>query len=153
MAKQDYYDILGVEKNCDEKTLKSAFRKLAKQYHPDHNSGNPEAEAKFKEVAEAYQVLTNKYIPQQEQHPMYHMRPMNPNDLFTHLFNHRAGFINLGRPHMFHQNMPGGVQIHVQNAPINQSSVTTHIINGQKIETITEICNGIVRKKTRITKL
>tara|TARA_Y100000590_G_scaffold452259_1_gene595057 strand:- start:39244 stop:40365 length:1122 start_codon:yes stop_codon:yes gene_type:complete len=57
MAKQDYYDILGVEKNCDEKTLKSAFRKLAKQYHPDHNSGNPEAEAKFKEISEAYERL------------------------------------------------------------------------------------------------
>lgn len=59
MAKKDYYNILGVDKSCDEKSLKTAFRKLAKQYHPDHNSGNPEAEAKFKEVSEAYERLKN----------------------------------------------------------------------------------------------
>ena len=53
MAKKDYYDVLGVEKNCDDKSLKSAFRKLAKEYHPDHNAGNPESEAKFKEISEA----------------------------------------------------------------------------------------------------
>ena len=59
MAKKDYYNILGVDKSCDEKSLKTAFRKLAKQYHPDHNSGNPEAEAQFKEVSEAYERLKN----------------------------------------------------------------------------------------------
>ena len=59
MAKKDYYDVLGVEKNCDDKSLKSAFRKLAKEYHPDHNAGNPESEAKFKEISEAYERLKN----------------------------------------------------------------------------------------------
>jgi len=59
MAKKDYYEILGVEKSCDDKTLKSAFRKLAKEYHPDHNAGKPEAEAKFKEISEAYERLKN----------------------------------------------------------------------------------------------
>jgi molecular chaperone DnaJ len=57
MEKKDYYEILGVTKNCDDKTLKSAFRKLAKEYHPDHNAGKPEAEAKFKEISEAYERL------------------------------------------------------------------------------------------------
>lgn len=59
MAKKDYYEILGVDKSCDDKTLKSAFRKLAKEYHPDHNAGKPEAEAKFKEISEAYERLKN----------------------------------------------------------------------------------------------
>ncbi len=59
MEKKDYYEILGVTKNCDDKTLKSAFRKLAKEYHPDHNAGKPEAEAKFKEISEAYERLKN----------------------------------------------------------------------------------------------
>ena len=59
MAKKDYYEILGVNKSCDDKTLKSAFRKLAKEYHPDHNAGKPEAEAKFKEISEAYERLKN----------------------------------------------------------------------------------------------
>ena len=59
MAKRDYYEVLGVDKNADDKTIKSAFRKLTKQYHPDLNPDNKEAEAKFKEVNEAYSVLSD----------------------------------------------------------------------------------------------
>ncbi|AGF73965.1 heat shock protein DnaJ [Bartonella australis AUST/NH1] len=55
--KFDYYEILGVTRGCDDKKLKSAFRKLAMQYHPDRNAGNKEAEQKFKEIGEAYEVL------------------------------------------------------------------------------------------------
>ncbi|MCB1380014.1 MAG: molecular chaperone DnaJ [Alphaproteobacteria bacterium] len=57
MAKRDFYEILGVGKNADEKELKSAYRKLAKQYHPDANPGDKTAEAKFKEISEAYDIL------------------------------------------------------------------------------------------------
>ena len=57
--KRDYYEVLGVDKGSDEQTIKKAFRKLAKQYHPDVNPGNPEAEAKFKEINEAYEVLSD----------------------------------------------------------------------------------------------
>ena len=57
MAKRDYYETLGVSRDADEKQLKSAFRKLAKQYHPDANPGDEKAEQKFKEIAEAYEVL------------------------------------------------------------------------------------------------
>ncbi|MCW1841646.1 molecular chaperone DnaJ [Prosthecomicrobium hirschii] len=57
MSKRDYYEVLGVSKTADEKDLKSAFRKLAMQFHPDRNPGNAEAEAKFKEINEAYDVL------------------------------------------------------------------------------------------------
>ena len=57
MAKRDYYEILGVQKGADEKALKSAFRNQAKKFHPDANPGNKEAEAKFKELNEAYDVL------------------------------------------------------------------------------------------------
>ena len=57
MAKRDYYDVLGVARSADEKDLKSAFRKLAMQFHPDRNPGDHEAEAKFKEVNEAYEAL------------------------------------------------------------------------------------------------
>lgn len=59
MSKRDYYDVLGVAKDCDGKALKSAYRKLAMKYHPDQNAGNTEAEAKFKEVGEAYAVLSD----------------------------------------------------------------------------------------------
>jgi molecular chaperone DnaJ len=57
MAKRDYYDILGVQRTADDKELKSAFRKLAKQYHPDARPGDHTADHKFKEINEAYDVL------------------------------------------------------------------------------------------------
>ena len=58
--KRDYYDVLGVSKNADASEIKKAYRKLALQYHPDKNPGNKEAEEKFKEAAEAYDVLSNE---------------------------------------------------------------------------------------------
>ena len=57
--KRDYYEVLGVDKSADDATLKKAFRKLAKKYHPDVNPGDAEAEKKFKEVQEAYAVLSD----------------------------------------------------------------------------------------------
>lgn len=57
MEYRDYYKILGVEKNASEKDIQSAFRKLARKYHPDMNPDNPTAEEKFKEINEAYEVL------------------------------------------------------------------------------------------------
>ncbi|MDQ0325336.1 molecular chaperone DnaJ [Rhodopseudomonas julia] len=57
MAKRDYYEVLGVGREADEKALKSAFRKMAMQYHPDRNPGDEEAEHRFKEIGEAYEVL------------------------------------------------------------------------------------------------
>lgn len=56
-AKRDFYEVLGIDKNADEATIKKAYRKLAKKYHPDMNKGNPNAEKIFQEVTEAYEVL------------------------------------------------------------------------------------------------
>ena len=57
--KRDYYEVLGVDKSADDATLKKAYRKLAKKYHPDVNPGDKEAEAKFKEATEAYTILSD----------------------------------------------------------------------------------------------
>jgi molecular chaperone DnaJ len=59
MAGKDYYQILGVNRNASEKEIKQAFRRLARKYHPDLNSGDKSAEAKFKEINAAYEVLSN----------------------------------------------------------------------------------------------
>ncbi len=56
---KDYYKILGIEPNADEQTIKQTYRKLARQYHPDVNPGNKDAADKFKEINEAYQVVSN----------------------------------------------------------------------------------------------
>lgn len=58
--KRDYYEVLGVSKGASEEEIKKAYRKMAKKYHPDMNPGDKEAEAKFKEANEAYEVLSNE---------------------------------------------------------------------------------------------
>lgn len=65
MAERDYYDILGVDHNAQPDEIKRAYRKLAMKYHPDRNPGDAEAESKFKEAAEAYEVLSDPARRQQ----------------------------------------------------------------------------------------
>ncbi|VDY44505.1 DnaJ protein [Salmonella enterica subsp. arizonae] len=59
MAKRDYYEVLGVSKTAEEREIKKAYKRLAMKYHPDRNQGDKEAEAKFKEIKAAYEVLTD----------------------------------------------------------------------------------------------
>ena len=59
MAKKDYYEVVGVSKSADDKEIKKAYKRLAMKYHPDRNQGDKDAEDKFKEVKEAYEILTD----------------------------------------------------------------------------------------------
>jgi molecular chaperone DnaJ len=91
MSKRDYYEILGVNKNATPEEIKKAYRKVAIQFHPDKNQGNKEAEEKFKEAAEAYEVLSDN--EKRSQYDRFgHQRPggggfrgqdMNMEDIFS----------------------------------------------------------------------
>ncbi|MEG2247657.1 MAG: DnaJ domain-containing protein, partial [Akkermansia sp.] len=60
MSKKDYYEVLGVSKDASESEIKKAYRKLALKYHPDRNPNEASAEEKFKELGEAYEILSNE---------------------------------------------------------------------------------------------
>ena len=89
--KRDYYEVLGVEKNASSDQIKSAYRKLALKYHPDKNPGDQEAEAKFKEAAEAYEVLSDS--DKRARYDRYGHEGVggaystNMNDIFAHFGN------------------------------------------------------------------
>jgi molecular chaperone DnaJ len=110
MAKRDYYEVLGVDKNATEDQIKKAYRTIAIKYHPDRNPGNKEAEEKFKEAAEAYDVL---HDPQKrQQYDQFGFNgpgasgfggfggaSMNMDDIFSmfgDIFGGRAGFGGFG---------------------------------------------------------
>ena len=99
MTKRDYYEILGVNRNSSTDEIKSAYRKLAMKYHPDRNPGNKESEEKFKECAEAYEVLSD---PQKKQrYDQFGHQGVNQggfsgfdniNDIFSHFGDIFGGF-------------------------------------------------------------
>ncbi|AUS95937.1 molecular chaperone DnaJ [Clostridium thermosuccinogenes] len=78
--KRDYYEVLGVDKNASDADIKKAYRKLAKKYHPDVNPGDKEAEAKFKEINEAYEVLSDSQ--KRAQYDQFGHAGMDPNNGF-----------------------------------------------------------------------
>lgn len=59
MSKRDYYEVLGVDRSTDEQDIKKAYRRIAMKYHPDRNPDDADADAKFKEATEAYEVLSD----------------------------------------------------------------------------------------------
>lgn len=99
MTKRDYYEILGVSRNSSNDEIKSSYRKLAMQYHPDRNPGNKEAEEKFKECAEAYEVLSDSQ--KRQRYDQFGHQGVdstgfhgfdNINDIFSHFSDIFGGF-------------------------------------------------------------
>lgn len=104
MAQRDYYEVLGVARDAAEDEIKRAYRKLALQNHPDHNPDNPEAEQRFKEAAEAYEILRDN--DRRARYDQYGHAGVNngggggftsAEDIFSHLFGDIFGFSSGGR--------------------------------------------------------
>lgn len=121
-SKRDYYEVLGIEKTADTDTIKRAYRKLAKKYHPDTNKEDPQAEEKFKEATEAYAILSDPEKRKQydqfgfeQQNPdgsyqEYHFDESDMDDILKNMFsNGFGGFHRHGFGQEFHT---GGFQSH-----------------------------------------
>lgn len=93
MAKTDYYKVLGVQKGVSHDEIKAAFKKLAKQYHPDRNPDNKAAEEKFKEISEAYEVLGDvEKRKRYDQFGSYDFGGRGPQDPFSQGYWQQGGF-------------------------------------------------------------
>src|ERR1017187_1447799 len=150
MAKRDYYEILGVTKSSSEQEIKKAYRQMALKYHPDKNPDNKEAEDKFKEAAEAYDVLSDpqkkaKYDQFGHQgvgNQGFESGNVNMDDIFSHF-----GDI-FGGQHPFESFFGGGQQAGQGRRYVNKG---TNLRIKVKL-TLQEIANG-VEKKIKVNKL
>lgn len=136
-----YYRILELNNNATQDEIKKAYKRLAIKYHPDKNSENKEeCEAKFKEISEAHEVLTNKDKYVNTNRVNFRTPNINPHDLFQQIFKDM---------HMQQSNVSINIP-NINNHSTVMRSSTIRIQNGKHIETIRETINGQTRETTVI---
>ena len=177
MDKNKCLQILELGANASPEDIKKAYKKMALKYHPDRQEQSlsaeekKQAEEKFKQISEAYELLMNpdKFNAMNNGHPGFGGGFVDPNELFAQIFrdmnmNHRQGhgqgqgqgqgqghghpFGNIFEMHM-NNGGNGGMPNGGMNNRVVQSSV--FFINGQKIEKVTEIINGVAHERTFIS--
>lgn len=120
--KRDYYEVLGINKGADDASIKKAYRQMAKKYHPDMNPGDKEAEAKFKEVNEAYDVLSD---PEKKQiYDQYGHDGLDPSSGAGQGFGGFGGFGGVDLGDIFGSFFGGGGSAERRNAPRRGDDIT-----------------------------
>ena len=123
--KRDYYETLGVDKSADDDTIKKAYRKMAKKYHPDMNPGDKDAEAKFKEVNEAYAVLSD--AEKKQIYDQYGHDGLDPSSGAGQGFGGFGGFGGMDFGDIFGSFFGGGARGERRNAPRRGDDITYRI--------------------------
>ena len=151
---RDYYEVLGVPRDADEATIKKSFRRLARELHPDVNAHDPEAEEKFKEAAEAYEVLSDEQRRQTYDaygHDGLKSGGFSPNfegfgsisDLFSAFFGQGGGFdAAFGGSRMRGGAVQGGDVALAAQITLAQAAAGTSIEATYDATTLCETCHG-----------
>lgn len=124
--KRDYYEVLGIQKDASEDDIKKAYRQMAKKYHPDLNPGDKEAEARFKEVNEAYEVLSDKQ--KRARYDQYGQAGVDPNFGAGGYQGYGFDNIDIDLGDIFSSFFGGGGRRQNPNAPRRGSDISASVI-------------------------
>mgnify|MGYP006136595557 CR=1 FL=1 len=162
---KDYYKILEVDKECEKEDIKKSYRKMALKYHPDKNNGD---DSKFKELAEAYEILSDGNKRRQYDYNCSHgvnystfgHQFMNPEDLFKEIFKNSDMDVmmsGLMHPPVHHNNVSFDNMMNsflspdfVFNNTSKSISSSTIIRNGKKIVRTTTVDDGVTRTEEKV---
>lgn len=162
MYMDKYYKILNVQPNATEQEIKKAYKKMALKWHPDKNNNSEESQDKFKQVSEAYEILTNKQDVPRNVFQGSHNPFANPHDIFAAFFNQMHPQNRTSDVHV-HRFRGGHIPVNInisrsgryQRPSTNMTSrqVQTIFEGDLKIELITEVTENTVIKQKIITNM